>query len=179
MILSRLNPITEAVRSRPRQIEWVLFDSGRHDRRINDLKRLCREAGVSVRYGEAGALGRLARASQGAVARLAVRGYLPEEEALAGAKGARFLLVLDEIQDPQNLGAVLRVAEGLGARVVAAGTRVGSAFRDRREDLRRSGRAGPGHPRRRTSGDFWISLKTRGLLSLASMPQARISTAWT
>jgi 23S rRNA (guanosine2251-2'-O)-methyltransferase len=118
MILSRLNPITEAVRSRPRQIEWVLFDAGRHDRRINDLKRLCREAGVSVRYGEAGALGRLARAHQGAVARLAVRGYLAEEEALAGATGARFLLVLDEIQDPQNLGAILRVAEGLGARVV-------------------------------------------------------------
>ena len=118
MILSRLNPITEAVRSRPRQIEWVLFDSNRHDRRINELKRLCREAGVSIRYGEAGALDRLARPNQGAVGRLAVRGYLPEEEALDGEKGARFLLVLDEIQDPQNLGAVLRVAEGLGARVV-------------------------------------------------------------
>ena len=110
MILSSLNPITEAVRSRPRQIEWVLFDSGRHDRRINELKRLCREAGVSVRYGAAGALDRLAGANQGAVARLAVREYQPEEEALEGAKGARFLLVLDEIQDPQNLGAVLRVA---------------------------------------------------------------------
>ncbi len=118
MILSRLNPLTEAVRSRPRQIEWVLFDSNRHDRRINELKRLCREAGVSIRYGEAGALDRLARPNQGAVARLAVRGYLTEEEALDGEKGARFLLVLDEIQDPQNLGAVLRVAEGLGARVV-------------------------------------------------------------
>ena len=118
MILSRLNPITEAVRSRPRQVEWVMFDSGRHDRRINELKRLCRAAAVSVRYGEAGALDRLARANQGAVARLAVREYRPEEEALAGAPGTRFLLVLDEIQDPQNLGALLRVAEGLGARVV-------------------------------------------------------------
>ncbi len=118
MILSHLNPIAEAVRSRPRQIEWVLFDSGRHDRRINELKRLCREAGVSVRYGESGALGRLARANQGAVARLAIQEYRPEEDALAGQAGSRFLLVLDEIQDPQNLGAVLRVAEGLGARVV-------------------------------------------------------------
>jgi 23S rRNA (guanosine2251-2'-O)-methyltransferase len=118
MILYRLNPITEAVRSRPRQIEWVLFDSGRHDRRINELKRLCRDAGVSVRYGEAKALDRVAHANQGAVARLAVREYRPEEDALAGEKGTRFLLVLDEIQDPQNLGAVLRVAEGLGARVV-------------------------------------------------------------
>ncbi len=118
MILSRLNPIAEAVRSRPRQVEWVLLDAGRHDRRINELKKLCHEAGVSLRYGESSALERLARGNQGAVARLAVREYWPPEEALAGGKGERFLLVLDEVQDPQNLGAVLRVAEGLGARVV-------------------------------------------------------------
>ena len=118
MILSRLNPILEAVRSRPRQIEWVLFDSARRDRRINELKNLCREAGVSVRYGERRAVDRLARGNQGAVARLAVREYSPEEEAVAGVEGERLLLVLDEVQDPQNLGAVIRVAEGLGARVV-------------------------------------------------------------
>src|SRR5262249_26948711 len=50
MTLPRLHPITEAVRSRPRQVEWVLFDSSRRDRRINELKALCRERGVSVRY---------------------------------------------------------------------------------------------------------------------------------
>ena len=118
MILSRLNPITEAVRSRPRQVEWVLFDSARRDRRINELKALCREQGVSVRYGERPALDRLARPHQGAVARLAVRAYAPQESALAGERGKRLLFLLDEIQDPQNLGAVIRVAEGVGARVV-------------------------------------------------------------
>jgi 23S rRNA (guanosine2251-2'-O)-methyltransferase len=118
MILSSLNPILEAVRSRPRQIEWVMLDSERHDRRINELKSLCREAGVSVRYGERRAIDRLARPNQGAVARLAVREYAEEREAVAGVKGVRFLLILDEVQDPQNLGAVIRVAEGLGARVV-------------------------------------------------------------
>jgi 23S rRNA (guanosine2251-2'-O)-methyltransferase len=118
MILSSLNPIIEALRTRPRQIEWVMLDSERHDRRINELKSLCREAGVSLRYGERRAIDRLARPNQGAVARLAVREYAPEEEAVAGPKGERFLLILDEIQDPQNLGAVIRVAEGLGARVI-------------------------------------------------------------
>jgi 23S rRNA (guanosine2251-2'-O)-methyltransferase len=118
MILSRLHPILEAVRSRPRQIEWVMFDSGRQDRRINELKNLCREAAIPVRYGERRAVDRLARDNQGAVARLAVREYRGEEEAMAGRKGERFLLVLDEVQDPQNLGAVIRVAEGLGATVV-------------------------------------------------------------
>lgn len=118
MILSRLHPIAEAVRSRPRQVEWVLFDSSRRDRRINELKALCRERGVSVRYGERPALDRVARPHQGAVARLAVRAYRPQEEALEGVSGERLLFLLDEIQDPQNLGAAIRVAEGVGARVV-------------------------------------------------------------
>lgn len=119
LILSRLHPITEAVRSRPREIEWVLFDDSRNDRRINELKSLCRESGVAVRLGDRRALERLAGADQqGAVARVAMRAYLSEEEALAGAPGSRFLIVLDEVQDPHNLGAVLRVAEGAGARVV-------------------------------------------------------------
>lgn len=119
MILSRLHPIEEAVRARPRQVEWVLIDDARKDRRINDLKRLCREAGVSLRYGDRRALQRLAGAAhQGAIARLAVRPYLDPEEALTGPAGARLLLLLDEVQDPQNLGAVLRVAEAVGASVV-------------------------------------------------------------
>jgi 23S rRNA (guanosine2251-2'-O)-methyltransferase len=119
MILSRLHPIEEAVRARPREIEWVLFDSLRRDRRINDLKRLCRNARVPMRYGDAEAVARAGGLkNQGAVARLAAREYLPEAEAFAGARGERFLLVLDEIQDPQNLGAILRVAEAVGAIVV-------------------------------------------------------------
>src|SRR5262249_59662077 len=61
---------------------------------------------------------RVGRPNQGAIARLAVREYRPQEDALAGEPGQRLLFLLDEIQDPQNLGAVIRVAEGVGARVV-------------------------------------------------------------
>lgn len=118
MILSRLHPIEEAVRSRPREIEWVLVDAGRRDRRIGELARLCRQSGVPLRIGDRAGLDRVARGNQGAVARVAVRGYAPEEEALAGDRGRRLVLVLDGIEDPQNLGAVLRVAEGVGASVV-------------------------------------------------------------
>ena len=118
MILSRLHPIEEALRARPREIEWVLFDSERRDRRINELKRLCRSAQVPVRYGRSDALARAGGPGhQGAVARLAAREYLPEAEAVVGERGTRFLFVLDEIQDPQNLGAILRVAEAVGARI--------------------------------------------------------------
>ncbi|HMA17156.1 MAG TPA: 23S rRNA (guanosine(2251)-2'-O)-methyltransferase RlmB [Thermoanaerobaculia bacterium] len=118
MILSRLHPIEEAIRSRPAEVEWVLLDSGRRDRRTGELARLCRERHVPVRFGTREALDRLARSHQGAVARMAARGYVSEDEALAGKKGSRLVIVLDGIEDPQNLGATLRVADGVGAAVV-------------------------------------------------------------
>ncbi len=118
MILSRIHPVEEAVAARPREIEWVLFDQDRRDRRVERLKAACRSSGVSVRQGPRRALDQLAGPThQGVVARLAVRGYLEEQEAFEGKGGSRFLMLLDEVQDPQNLGAVLRVAEALGAGV--------------------------------------------------------------
>ena len=118
-VLSRIHPVEEAIRARPRQIEWVLFDSERRDRRFQELKRLCREQGVALRYGDRQALDRVAGPGhQGVAARLAVRGYLTEEAALEGEPGRRLLFILDEVQDPHNLGAALRVAEAVGAGVV-------------------------------------------------------------
>jgi 23S rRNA (guanosine2251-2'-O)-methyltransferase len=94
-----------------------MVDAGRRDRRIGELTRICRQSGVPLRMSDRAGLDRLARDNPGAVARLAVRGYVPEEEALAGEEGRRLVLVLDGVEDPQNLGAVLRVAEGVGATV--------------------------------------------------------------
>ncbi len=118
MFVSRIHPVEEAVAARPREIEWVMFDQDRRDQRFARLRGLCREHGVAVRQGPRRALDQLAGPGhQGVVARLAVRGYLEEEDALQGAAGQRFLFLLDEVQDPHNLGAVLRVAEALGAAV--------------------------------------------------------------
>jgi len=119
MILSRLHAVEEAIASRPREIEWVLVDAGRGDRRIRQIEALCRRHGVPLRRGDRAAVERAAGSGhQGVAARLAARPYRDEGEAFEGAPGHRFLLVLDGIQDPQNLGAILRVAEGAGAGVV-------------------------------------------------------------
>lgn len=119
MILSGFHPVEEAVKARPREVEFVLFDSERRDRRVNEVKALCRANGVLIRYGPKAALDKLAGLGhQGVTARIAVRGYAEESDALRGPRGSRFLILLDEVQDPQNLGAVIRVAEGVGAAVV-------------------------------------------------------------
>jgi 23S rRNA (guanosine2251-2'-O)-methyltransferase len=118
MILAGFHAVEEAVRASPRRVEWVLFDEGRRDRRSAELKGLCRAAGVSVRTGKGESLDRLARGNQGVVAQVAEVAYADPETIFSGDRGTRFLFVLDEIQDPHNVGALLRVAEGAGARVV-------------------------------------------------------------
>jgi 23S rRNA (guanosine2251-2'-O)-methyltransferase len=118
VILAGFHAVEEVARAHPRRIEWVLFDESRRDRRSGELKRLCREAGIPVRYGKRESLDRLGQRHQGVVARVAEADFAPREEIFAGKRGFRFLLALDEVQDPHNLGAVLRVADAVGASVV-------------------------------------------------------------
>ena len=117
MILAGFHAVEEAVRASPRRVEWVLFDEARRDRRSGELKRLCRGTGISIRYGRGESLDRLARHHQGVVARLAEVAY-SSEDPLSGEPGRRLLFLLDDVQDPHNLGAILRVAEAAGAGVV-------------------------------------------------------------
>jgi len=118
VIVSGFHAVEEAVRASPRRVEWVLFDEARRDRRSGELKRLCRESGVSVRYGRAESLDRLAKHHQGVVGRIAEVAYAEAAAIFSGDRGTRFLFVLDDVQDPHNVGAILRVAEAAGARVV-------------------------------------------------------------
>ncbi len=118
MIVAGFHAVEEAVRASPRRVEWALFEEARRDRRSGELKRLCRESGVSVRYGKADALDRLARHHQGVVARLAEVAFAPIAGAFSGERDGRFLFLLDDVQDPHNVGAILRVAEAAGAGVV-------------------------------------------------------------
>lgn len=71
-----------------------------------------------MRFGRREALDRLSPRHQGVVGRLAAASAATVEEILSGPRGRRLLLVLDEVQDPHNLGAILRIAEAAAAGVV-------------------------------------------------------------
>ncbi len=109
--------VEEALEARGRGFEYVAVLSGRGDARIQKIAQLCRTAGVPVRAMPRDQLTRLARTAghQGVVAVTAEKKYADLDHLLAQKRGQySFLAVLDGVEDPHNLGAIIRTAEGAG-----------------------------------------------------------------
>lgn len=119
MIVYGMNPVREAVRSHPERIRYIAI-AREQGRRLEDLAREARAAGVAVRALPQSQIERLAGRGvhNGVVAELAPIAYADFDE-LIHREETRFVLLLDEVQDPQNLGAILRVADGFGVDLVA------------------------------------------------------------
>lgn len=120
-VLYGLHPVEEALRAGRRRFDQVLVARERQDERLERLATQCRQAGIRVRREPREQLTLAARtdAHQGVVAVVRAQEFLSLEdlfEPAPAAKGApaRLMLALDGIEDPQNLGALLRVADGAG-----------------------------------------------------------------
>ena len=119
-VLYGVHPVEEALKAGRRRFDHVLVARERQDERIERLVALCRQAGVRVRQEPREQLTLLAQtpAHQGVVAMVRPQEFLLIEDLFeppAGKPGAaRLLLALDGVEDPQNLGALLRVADGAG-----------------------------------------------------------------
>lgn len=119
-VLYGLHAVEEALRAGRRRFDHVLVARERHDERLERLVRACREAGVRVRPEPREQLTLTAKtaAHQGVVALVRAQEFLALEDLFApgsaAAGNSRLLLALDGVEDPQNLGALLRVADGAG-----------------------------------------------------------------
>jgi 23S rRNA (guanosine2251-2'-O)-methyltransferase len=115
-LLSGVHPVREALRA-GRAIDRVLIAKGAGGPRIQEIVDLCRRAQVAVRFEERSALDRAAggAAHQGVIAYGAAVGYSNLEEI---ASRARLLVILDGVEDPHNLGAIVRTANAAGADAV-------------------------------------------------------------
>jgi 23S rRNA (guanosine2251-2'-O)-methyltransferase len=112
-----IHPVAEALKARGRAFQYVAIARERQDHRVHDLVKQCREVGVPVRQVSREELTRLAQNAQhqGVVAVTSEKQYTDLDEILATRRGEHaFLLVLDGIEDPHNLGAVLRSADAAG-----------------------------------------------------------------
>ena len=115
-ILFGLHPVEEALRSGTRKFDHICIARERQDVRLEKLVQACRDAGVKMRLDTRDQLTKLARteAHQGVVAIVRARQFLDLDDLLKDGKKDRLLLALDGVEDPQNLGALLRTAEGAG-----------------------------------------------------------------
>jgi 23S rRNA (guanosine2251-2'-O)-methyltransferase len=132
VIIYGINPVLEALRAgRVKELRV----GARADDRLKQLLALAAERGVRVRHVPADALERESRRGgqrgvhQGVVAEVDKAADSSIEEIVAGAAGAPLLVVLDGVEDPHNLGAILRTADAAGADGVVVQSRR-SAARD-------------------------------------------------
>jgi 23S rRNA (guanosine2251-2'-O)-methyltransferase len=113
VIIYGINPVLEALRAgRVRELRV----GGRADDRLKQLLALAGERGVRVRRVPADALDRDSRRGvhQGVVADIEEGADYSIEEIVSGASEAPLVVVLDGIEDPHNLGAILRTADAAG-----------------------------------------------------------------
>ena len=118
MIVYGINPAVEAVRS-GRATRLRL--GPRADKRIDDLLVLARQKGVKVERVDQATLDRAARGGvhQGVVADLSAgRDYSVADLIASAAPSAPLIVVLDGIEDPHNVGAILRTANAAGVHGV-------------------------------------------------------------
>jgi len=119
-VLYGVHPVEEALKAGRRRFDHVLVARERDDLRIEHLVAALRQAGIRVRQDSREQLTLLAKtpAHQGVVALVRAQEFLTIEDLYepdAADPGARrLLLALDGVEDPQNLGALLRVADGAG-----------------------------------------------------------------
>jgi 23S rRNA (guanosine2251-2'-O)-methyltransferase len=115
--------VTSRLRQRPETVHEIYIDAGRVDGRAKDLRETAKRLNVRVIPVDTKRLDGMAGGArhQGVVAQ-ADDVKMPQfiEDVLEGLDEPPLLLILDGVQDPHNLGACLRAADGAGAHAVIA-----------------------------------------------------------
>jgi 23S rRNA (guanosine2251-2'-O)-methyltransferase len=115
--------VTSRLRQRPETVKEIYFDSERSDGRMKDLKAAAARGNVRMIPVDGKRLDGMSGGArhQGIVAN-AEPLNMPQfiEDVLDAIEEPPLLLILDGVQDPHNLGACLRVADGAGAHAVIA-----------------------------------------------------------
>jgi 23S rRNA (guanosine2251-2'-O)-methyltransferase len=126
-VLSGIHPIAEALRAR-NPLDRVLIAQGAGGPRLQEIIDMARKASVPVRFEPRASLDRLAGTSahQGVIALGAARKYAD----LDAAASSELVVILDGVEDPHNLGAIIRTAHAAGAGSVVIPERRAASLTD-------------------------------------------------
>lgn len=112
------NPVMEVLQAKRRQVFRLLFAAGLEDKgRILELRKMAQARKIPIETVPREKLNTLGENPQGVAAEVSGYPYVAIEDILENAKRKNedlFVLVLDVIQNPQNLGTLLRSAEAAG-----------------------------------------------------------------
>lgn len=112
--ISRINPLFEVLKSDSRRVEKIFIQKDPAKRDLREIIRMAGSKKIPVFIVPKNKLERLDRTHQGVVAFLSRKEFSSLESILSSSSKLPFLVLLDEIEDPQNLGAVIRSAEVAG-----------------------------------------------------------------
>lgn len=119
-LLTGRNPIREAIKT-GRDLEKLMIAKGELSGSAREIVSLAKKAGVMIQSVERSRLDQLAKNHQGMIAFASAYQYCQVEDILETARQrgeAPFIIVLDQVTDPHNLGAVIRTAACAGAHGV-------------------------------------------------------------
>jgi 23S rRNA (guanosine2251-2'-O)-methyltransferase len=118
MIVYGANPVFEAIRANPARVRYIAI-AKEHSGRMQKLIAEAREAEVAVRFLPMQQVNKLAGRGvhNGVIAEVAEGAYADFDDVVAREE-TKFVLILDGITDPQNFGAILRVADGFAVDLV-------------------------------------------------------------
>ncbi|HQZ96369.1 MAG TPA: 23S rRNA (guanosine(2251)-2'-O)-methyltransferase RlmB [Pyrinomonadaceae bacterium] len=112
-----LLPVLEALKAENRRIDKVVIADGAREHRVSEIIDLCRDRSIAwnrvpretfAKHLESGVN------HQGVIAFVAAADYVSTDEIFENANKIPLIVVLDGVEDPRNLGAILRTAEGAG-----------------------------------------------------------------
>jgi 23S rRNA (guanosine2251-2'-O)-methyltransferase len=135
--LTGIHAVREALEA-GRAFDRIVIARGRQDTRVEEIVQLARGRNISVRFEDRSQLDRLADSKdhQGVVALAAPRAAASLDEILAAANagaghgGKGLIVLLDSVEDPHNLGAIIRTALAAGAHGVVIPERRAAGLTD-------------------------------------------------
>jgi 23S rRNA (guanosine2251-2'-O)-methyltransferase len=115
-----------------RALDRIIIARGRHGDRIESVVQLAKSRGVPVRFEDRAQIDRLAgtREHQGIAALAAAKPTVELEDLLADTTDRGLLVLLDGVEDPHNLGAIVRTSLAAGAKGVIVPERRAAGLTD-------------------------------------------------